>query len=520
VDVAPASAPSKRRPVFRAIGLAVLVAFVTYAAFAVYLATRPVVISLDAVQRFRESLPVGHGADDAAWPGYRDALMAMGYEKGVPKDEGIRDALGCRPGDDDWKSIAPWIDARQAPIIASRTASKRPVFGFPVGHQLAPVDAALLGDAVTNDPFGTDWRDRDHFPMFALTLPHYAVTRSLARVLSSDLFRAAETDDGARATEDVQALMALSMHVPEGRLVIGDLIGMAIRRIAATSIIGVLEWKPEVFTEQQLRRMQSSLRSVPVALERLDLASERLAFQDVVQRMYSDDGDGDGWFVPTWSQLRLLNDLQGVSGGAFQGGVPPWVVTAFVGALRPLGAFGIAGRKDTLSHYDALIARFEQVPTASARQALGAVGDIDAALQRQMSNRAAAAHWFLESLLAPALGQAVVNVALDRATRESACAAIAAELFHRANKRWPTTAAELASFNGGIVPADPWTDGPIRMAIDDAGFRMWSMGRDGKEDGGDPLRTPALSTNPNPRGDASGDWVWFAPRGNLDRWRN
>ena len=68
MDVAPASAPRKRRPILRAIGLAVLVAFVTYAAFAVYLATRPVVISLDAVQRFRESLPVGHGADDAAWP--------------------------------------------------------------------------------------------------------------------------------------------------------------------------------------------------------------------------------------------------------------------------------------------------------------------------------------------------------------------------------------------------------------------------------------------------------------------
>jgi hypothetical protein len=29
-----------------------------------------------------------------------------------------------------------------------------------------------------------------------------------------------------------------------------------------------------------------------------------------------------------------------------------------------------------------------------------------------------------------------------------------------------------------------------------------------------------LSTNPNPRNDAPADWVWFAPRGNLDRWKN
>ena len=112
--------------------------------------------------------------------------------------------------------------------------------------------------------------------------------------------------------------------------------------------------------------------------------------------------------------------------------------------------------------------------------------------------------------------------------RYVACAAIAAELFHRANKRWPTSAAELAPFNGGKAPADPWADAPIRMAEDKDGFRMWSVGRDGKDDGGGNLRTLdaggaiVTSTSPN-HSDLRGqpmDWVWFAPRGNLDRWRN
>ena len=139
------------------------------------------------------------------------------------------------------------------------------------------------------------------------------------------------------------------------------------------------------------------------------------------------------------------------------------------------------------------------------------------------------ARYFLESMLGPALSQAAVSFAVDRASRESACVAIAAELFHRANKRWPTSAAELAAFNGGKAPVDPWADAPIRMAEDKDGFRMWSIGRDGKDDGG--VVPPAdqagdaralSSTKPNQpaEGGMTVDWVWFAPRGNLDRWRN
>jgi hypothetical protein len=67
------------------------------------------------------------------------------------------------------------------------------------------------------------------------------------------------------------------------------------------------------------------------------------------------------------------------------------------------------------------------------------------------------------------------------------------------------------------------------MAEDKQGFRMWSIGRDGKDDGGvvprsdQPGDARALSsTQPNQPADEgmTVDWVWFAPRGNLDRWRD
>jgi hypothetical protein len=180
----------------------------------------------------------------------------------------------------------------------------------------------------------------------------------------------------------------------------------------------------------------------------------------------------------------------------------------------------VAGRKDSLAHYAAFTAEVEAASSGTPREVLAKITPIDARHATQSSDARQRARYFLESLLGPALGNAALQFALDRASRDAACAVIAAELFHRANKRWPTSAAELAPFNGGTVPVDPWAEAPIRMAEDKQGFRMWSIGRDGKDDGGDPAHASGLSTNPNPRNDAPADWVWFAPRGNLDRWKN
>jgi hypothetical protein len=508
----------KRFPVLQAIGLLILLIAVIYCAFAIYLATRPVVVSIDAVQRFRDTLPRPAKPEDAAWPGYRDALTALGFANGAFRQEGVRDALGRRPGDAEWALLSAWVDANQPAIAAVRAAAKRPVFAFPIAGGRTAADDALF--ASTPAPAVGDWKDREAFPMLGLLLPQLGAMRGLANAVATDMFRAVEQGDGARATDDLEAIMAVSIHVSEGRILIGDLVGMALRRVAAAAVIGALEWKPAVFTDDQLRRMQSALRSVPAPLERLDLATERLMFEDAVQRFYSDDGNGDGWFVPSRGQIDVLERIGSVSAGSPVQFGQRFAALAFVPVLRPVGAMLVAGRKDTLAHYASYTAEVEAASGGTPREVLTKMAPLDARQYMQSSSARQRARYFLESLLGPAFGQAAINFALDRASRASACAAIAAELFHRANKRWPTSAAELASFNGGTVPTDPWADAPIRMAEGKDGFRMWSMGRDGKDDGGDPAQASGLSTNPNPRNDEAADWVWFAPRGNLDRWRN
>jgi hypothetical protein len=285
---------------------------------------------------------------------------------------------------------------------------------------------------------------------------------------------------------------------------------MAIRGAATRAATAAVEWKPQIFTEVQLKRMQAALRSVPPELERIELAAEQLLFEDAVQRLYSDDGQGDGWFVPTGAQLQLFEMARSASGGLGDSRPDPRVFATFVAALRPIGAFSVAGRKEAVARYGEIVQAIESAPTTSPREAEAALDAIDERFDLSGKDPRNAARWFLQWVFMPASGKAAVNFAIDRASREMACVAIAAELFHRQTGRWPASADQLAPLLGGKTPMDPWVAAPVRVVNDDSGFRMWSLARDGKDDGGD-----VKSITPTGRG----DWVFFAPRGNLDRWK-
>jgi len=510
---APVTSPRKRRPILRAVGLVVLAFVLVYAAFAIYLATRPVVIAFDPVKKFRDSLPKVAKPDDAAWPAYRDALVSLGWEQGVQKDEAVNAALGDWPGQAGWSEVSKWVDAHQPGVAAARAASKRPMFGFPLGQPFAGADADFFRGVADRSQLGQDASNREHFPMFAVSLPYLGTMRALSKVLLTDMFRAGEQGDGERATQDVEAVMAISIHVSEGRLLISDLVSMAIRSLAQRGVLAMLEWKPEVFTDAQLQRLQVALRSVPASLERIELSAERILFEDAVQRFYSDDGSGDGWFVPSWKQLKFLQEVSAASAGSRPwADARVWVYAAFVGALRPMGVWAVAGRRDTLDRHAEFMKWVEQVPNASPREALAASKAIDARFGMDRSDPKAATRWFLQSVISPTLANVTVTFARDRAHRQMACIAIAAERFRRANKRWPKDAAELAAFDRGIDLLDPWGPGPILLSSEGSGFRMWSVSRDGTDDGGDPASLSDF--------DEKGDWVFFAPRGNLDRWKN
>ena len=518
---------AKRSPIDRAFGLtfmwsarAVGAFVLLYAVVAISMSFNTPKVSFDPVKRYRESLPVAKSPDQVAWPAYRDALVKMGMGRDDPKREsaGVEAACDSLPGSENWNAATAWLTANRAQIDAFCKATKRPVFGFPVGVAVSDDDAALFGknsqsNSISNaaiDNSDVDKLVTSEFPSFGMLLPQLASLRDAAKIIAIDMMMAVEKADGERATRDAEAIIALSIHAQEGRILIGDLVGMSIRSIVVNRILMALEWKPNTFTDSQLKRLQNALRSVPPALERPDFTSERLMFEDIVQRVYTDDGHGDGRFAPQWKQLRLISALESISAGndgKKQGATTQFTLLASF-LSQPFAFYAIAGRKEALDHYDASIKRLASQPNDSLNDAVTASAIADEEFVESMT--AYGARFFLEGLLMPALGKVVFNFQIDRANRDACVISIAAELYHRANEKWPASAKDLAPLCNGDAPRDSWNGKSILMETDANGFRMWSVGRDGVDDRGNLKKSTQAKD--------SVDWVWLAPRGNLQRW--
>ncbi len=535
-----AAAIAKRSTLDRALGLtftwsvrAALFCVIAYAAVAIYFNFQTPKVSFDAVKRFRDSLPVATSPDQSAWSGYREALVGMGMGADDPqsKSSGAVAANDAPlPNTEKWASAIEWIAAHQQQIAAFCAATKRPIFGYPVGVSMSDTDAALLGKETQENSRRTaaiDVNDLTQLPVVEMLLPQLATMRTASRLLATDMMLAVQEGDGERATRDAEAMIALSIHLQEGRIVIGDLVGMSIRSNAANHVVMALEWNPSTFTDAQLGRLQTALRSVPPAMERPDFTSERLMFEDVVQRFYTDDGNGDGWFAPQMKQIQKLEMIDGRSGRATDsdGTKTNIAALALISIGKPIAAFVVAGRKETLEQYDACIRRIENASEGSLSDSTAALAVADQEFEENAHSHRM--RYFLAPLLMPELSKIALYFKNERAVRDATTTAIATELYYRANGRWPASAAELAPLCDGKAPQDPWSNTPILMETDANGFRMWSVGRDGIDHHGN---IDQSSNSPKAESDRASDWLWFAPAGNpnekrdgkrdgkLDRW--
>jgi hypothetical protein len=91
----------------------------------------------------------------------------------------------------------------------------------------------------------------------------------------------------------------------------------------------------------------------------------------------------------------------------------------------------------------------------------------------------------LSFLLLPALDRAGVSALRDHASLSCVLAALAAERFRLAHKRWPKDLQELCPAYLKEVPIDLFDGLPLKFAQREDGIVIYSVGRDGKDDGGD-----------------------------------
>lgn len=110
------------------------------------------------------------------------------------------------------------------------------------------------------------------------------------------------------------------------------------------------------------------------------------------------------------------------------------------------------------------------------------------------------------ALAVPSLLQGLYKLVYAVAQSNQATIACRLEVFRLEHGEYPASLAGLTLSDGRPLPTDPIDGAPMRYRrTDDGRFALWSLGFDGKDDGG--RRGPTLPPSPSDP-TYKGDWVW------------
>lgn len=191
--------------------------------------------------------------------------------------------------------VAMHADDPQAPELL-REASRCEVLGFYAGH---PEDLSLEDKELWPEKFSDEELSVDANPWswersaITIQLPHLADLREAALYLKN---HAVEQGEGG-SLEDLRAMRRFSVLCHEQPTLINQLVGMAILALEVDTMSHLLEDHGTTYSDEVLESFEAELDLALAALSPLSLQGEQIMFDDVLQRMYSDDGAGNGIFI-------------------------------------------------------------------------------------------------------------------------------------------------------------------------------------------------------------------------------
>jgi hypothetical protein len=149
---------------------------------------------------------------------------------------------------------------------------------------------------------------------------------------------------------------------------------------------------------------------------------------------------------------------------------------------RPLyQAFGGWLARDALFYQEAMD-RFAEAMELPLPERVSATRRVDEDVAGSL--RRGGARYFLSNMLVAPFGRLVEEDASSRARLTLAAAALAVERRRIDAGTWPDSLAALVPEYLGEVPLDPFTGAPVRYVIGDRGVLLYSIGPNGRDDGG------------------------------------
>jgi hypothetical protein len=306
--------------------------------------------------------------------------------------------------------------------------------------------------------------ERFRFPVdysegFAARLPHLRLVKEAAVLLSLRTALAAEEGRTNEWPNFLARQIRLAEALNEEPTVIGVMVRIACLRMAVNAAERSLRHStPEMGACQ---RLCGSFLGAETNLLPSAFISER-AIATPVFRMSPEQ----------WREMAQQNDEEDPDEKA-----PPTRSTAGAGDFWRLLGFFERDLNFYLGTMASAIALTQQPPPANL-----AVTNLFETSHRISRKR----FYILSGMLLPALGSAAVKDVASRAYLRMAAMAFAVEAFRISRGRLPANLEEVVpGFIGGI-PLDPFTGKALRYVALEAGYRIYSVGPDGADDGGVP----------------------------------
>jgi len=315
---------------------------------------------------------------------------------------------------------------------------------------------------------------RQHSGMLiGLLLPELSTARQFAQARLASATFALEEGDHAEAAQAYREIFAIAHTLGLQETLISWLVDVAISTMALNELRAVLN--EHDFDEPFLHSILDALNRYEMPPVAHALESERIAFLDTVQWMFSDNGEGDGYLLPSGSQ-----QLTGIMGAPMADPGMPAFVTAF------FARFQLATRAETVTAYHDMMDDIIAAANKPRTEREGALDAHEAALDAMARDR----RNILIAALMPAVARVIDSDHIARVMFEGTRLFVAVELFRARHGRLPESLDDLTPDILPQLPADLTHGGPFVYRILDEpdaqgrDYLLYSTGYDKTDNGG------------------------------------
>lgn len=447
--------------------------------------------------------------DDRAWPIYRGPMSKLKFIEG-PGGKFEEIYYFYPDADDDRRLVLPsdyrlvlpsdgeqWdravnklTDSREL-LDALRRGGQKHSFGLELQidpRNYSPEDqVALFPNGISTDgPFG-HLRQKGQSPQKAeavansslagILLPHVQTMRNCTRILEVDTRWAMTEGDWERAVQNVEAMFGFARQVSEHRFLVCTLVGCAISGMACDVVDDLMANGSHEWSADHLRRLQQAIERDSV-WDWVSLDSEKMFFDDLLQRTFTDDGRGDGRITPVGIEvMRLYSSMNGQMIRETEGvDISKSYQEILEKVMSPMSMFLMPSRREYAEAAD----RFYR---EANERFFGPYQDESIIeLEKSISSR----HMLLGAV-APSIIQVRNAVARTEMNRHSTAAAIAIYRYQCEHGRWPESLDSLVGDYLTALPLDPLNEQPLCYVVTPTGFKLYGYGCDGDDDGGRPI---------------------------------